>query len=277
MPEVLIEFMSEAVRSHSSQLQLDASHNKVRANHKRCVVVLREIDKETSSDEIMSLFDKCAEAKCLHCEFAGNRSWYLSFKDEHEAQIAVAYIKEDVQTFKGENLFARIKTHPIPRAAALATAATALPLKQNFVSPLSNADLAPSTTTTTTSDQLVINSDLKPLPPPQSQSSLDEVSDSLTHQPDLVSPQKQQVILPQQQQHHHTNKSKFAKPPYDQTHSNHPHFAMQQQSHNPQYPLGSPANSYSYNQESYKYYLNPGKIHFIYITLIRNYIIRLDY
>lgn len=126
IPDSFVEFMVEAVRSHSTQLQLDPSGSKVRANHKRCVVVLREIDKDTPVDEIMSIFSACA-AQCLHCEFAGNRSWYLSFKDELEAQIAVQFLKEEVQTFKGESLFARIKTHPIPRANARTSVDPAVP------------------------------------------------------------------------------------------------------------------------------------------------------
>lgn len=114
-----MDVLIDAIRTHSTQLQLDASNSKVRANHKRCVVVLRDIKPDTPIDEIKAIFDKCA-AKCLHCEFAGNLSWYVSFKDELEAQVAVQFLKEDVQTFHGASLFARIKTHPIPRTAAAA-------------------------------------------------------------------------------------------------------------------------------------------------------------
>lgn len=111
-----IAFIIDLIKlnSSSTQLQLDHTQTKLRANHKRCVVILREIDKSTPVEDLFKLFDKC-NVKCLNCEFAGNRSWYLSFKDEQDAQIAVQYLKEEVQTFNGEALFARIKTNPIPR------------------------------------------------------------------------------------------------------------------------------------------------------------------
>jgi hypothetical protein len=114
-------FISETVRQYSqsnmTQLQLDhQSSSKLRANHKRSVVILREIDKETPLSDILVLFDKCS-VKCLNCEFAGNRSWYLTFKDEQEAQVAVQFLKEEVQTFNGEALYARIKTLPLPRVS----------------------------------------------------------------------------------------------------------------------------------------------------------------
>jgi hypothetical protein len=136
--EERIRFLIEAVKSNeATQLQLDASNSKLRANHKRCVVILREIDKQTPTDEILALFDQCT-VKCLHCEFAGNRSWYLSFKDELDAQIAVHYLKEEIQTFKSESLFARIKTHPIPRANLNNTSNSSSSKKSSIVSSLTN-------------------------------------------------------------------------------------------------------------------------------------------
>lgn len=110
-----ILFIQEIVKLNpNSKLQLDPNGIKLRANHKRCVVILREINKETPVESIMNIFEKC-QVKCLNCEFAGSRSWYLTFKDEQEAQIAVQFIKEEAQTFNNEPLFARIKTNPIPR------------------------------------------------------------------------------------------------------------------------------------------------------------------
>ena len=98
----------------NSKLQLDVPGNKLRANHKRCVVIIREINKETPVESIINIFEQC-KVKCLNCEFAGSRSWYLTFKDEQEAQVAVQFIKEEAQSFNDQPLFARIKTNPIPR------------------------------------------------------------------------------------------------------------------------------------------------------------------
>lgn len=108
--------VSEYAAAQLTQLQLDPTQTKMRAQHKRSVVIVREIDKDTPLEVITGLFDKC-QAKCVQCEFAGNRSWYLTFRDELEAQIAVQHLKEEVQTFNGEALYARIKTLPMPRVS----------------------------------------------------------------------------------------------------------------------------------------------------------------
>ncbi|CAF0904359.1 unnamed protein product [Brachionus calyciflorus] len=110
-----IKYVQNVIKqTNNSLLQLDPSQTKIRANHKRCVVILREIDKDTPLEQIESLFSTC-KVKCLNYEFAGSSSWYLTFKDESEAQIAVQFIKEEVRTFNNQPLFARIKTSPLPR------------------------------------------------------------------------------------------------------------------------------------------------------------------
>jgi la-related protein 4 len=110
-----LKYLVEAVQI-SDQLQIDQTLTKVRAASRRCVLILRDIDKDTPIEEVTGLFDnqQCS-VRCLGCEFAGNKSWYITFKNEQEAHIGVQFLKEKVQTFKGETLFARIKTQPIPR------------------------------------------------------------------------------------------------------------------------------------------------------------------
>lgn len=265
-PDAFIEFMVEAVKVHSTQLQLDSSQTKLRAQHKRCVVVLREIDKDTPEEEIMSLFDNCAGAKCLHCEFAGNRSWYLSFKDEVEAQVAVHHLKEDVQTFRGENLFARIKTIPIPRGIMLPQSTS-----QRFNSrmPSNESDM----------QQVVVDSasimKSPPLLSPQSTSLAYQPDDDVTRSQntsDLVSPtalaqakfgdagggKYASVNSPTITPSNNTNHMAYMNSSEQQQSTNN----MQAQSQtNMQYQPAATATAaaYPYNQESYKYYLNPSK------------------
>ncbi len=154
--EPKIAFVVDTVRSYAAaqltQLQLDPTGTKLRAHHKRCVVILREIDKDTPVEAIAALFEACA-VKCLHCEHAGNRSWYLSFRDEAEAHVAVQFLKEEVQTFNGEALFARIKPLPLPRVAMGAPVVVVLPPPKNNdinnnLAEESNATAAAGTTNT---------------------------------------------------------------------------------------------------------------------------------
>jgi hypothetical protein len=44
--------------------------------------------------------DKCP--KCLSCEFAGNCSWYITFKNEDDALKALQFLKIDIKVFKNK-------------------------------------------------------------------------------------------------------------------------------------------------------------------------------
>ncbi len=109
------QFIIDAIRE-SFVLQLDPTQTKVRSSQKRCVLILREIPSSTTQDQIEKLFqsDKCPQM--YNCEFAGNDNWYISFNDEEQAQRALHYLKEDVQTFLDRPILARIKAHFIPRS-----------------------------------------------------------------------------------------------------------------------------------------------------------------
>jgi la-related protein 4 len=109
------QLIIDAIRD-SYVLQLDNSLTKVRSSQKRCVLILREIPSSTTQEQIEKLFqsEKCPQM--YNCEFAGNDNWYISFNDEEQAQRALQYLKEEVQTFLDRPILARIKAHFIPRS-----------------------------------------------------------------------------------------------------------------------------------------------------------------
>ena len=53
----------------------------------------------------MNLFENEMCPKCINCEFAGNKSWYVTFKHEDDAKKAFQYLKEHVRTFQGKPIF----------------------------------------------------------------------------------------------------------------------------------------------------------------------------
>jgi hypothetical protein len=53
----------------------------------------------------LNLFENEMCPKCINCEFAGNKSWYVTFKHEEDAKIAFQYLKEHVRTFQGKPIF----------------------------------------------------------------------------------------------------------------------------------------------------------------------------
>ena len=92
----------------SQHIQLNETGEKVRANTKRCIVILREIPDSTPIQEIRDLFDSANCPKYTNCEFAHNNSWYVTFDSESDAQkvnqksvynIAVAHFLNGISTF----------------------------------------------------------------------------------------------------------------------------------------------------------------------------------
>ncbi|XP_028393125.1 la-related protein 4-like [Dendronephthya gigantea] len=112
-----IELVKEAIKE-SAYLQMDDSLTKMRPNVKRCIVILREVPESTSVEEVEELFSGEGCPKYISCEPANNNYWYIHFESEDCAQKAYRYLREDIKTFKGKPIMARIKAKPIPRAAS---------------------------------------------------------------------------------------------------------------------------------------------------------------
>lgn len=107
-----LELVKDVMRE-SPNLQVDDSGEKVRPNVKRCIVVLREIPESTPIEEVKALFSGENCPSWTSCEFAHNNYWYVQFDSEDSAQKAYRYLREEVKTFRGKPIMARIKAKPI--------------------------------------------------------------------------------------------------------------------------------------------------------------------
>lgn len=107
-----INLITEVLRE-SPNVQVDEEGRHVRPNHRRCTVILREIPLDASLEEIqVKLFfqfklkefiiidlqdvfrsDKCP--RVISYEFAGNRSWYITFESEEDAQKAFRFLRDE--------------------------------------------------------------------------------------------------------------------------------------------------------------------------------------
>lgn len=103
-----MDLILEVLRA-SPMVQVDEKGEKVRPNHKRCIIILREVPETTPVEEVESLFksEKCPQA--ISVEFAHNNNWYITFQSDTDAQQAYKYLREDVKTFQGKPIMARIK------------------------------------------------------------------------------------------------------------------------------------------------------------------------
>ncbi|XP_055959445.1 la-related protein 4 isoform X2 [Patella vulgata] len=104
------------VLRESLNVQVDDKGEKVRPNHSRCVVILREVPETTPVEDVKNLFkgDNCP--KFVSCEFAHNSNWYVTFESDEDAQQAYQYLREEVQNFLGKPIMARIKAKPLIRS-----------------------------------------------------------------------------------------------------------------------------------------------------------------
>ncbi|XP_064598045.1 la-related protein 4-like [Liolophura sinensis] len=98
-----------------ANVQVDEKGERVRPNHNRCIVILREVPESTPLKDVENLFsgEKCP--KFVSCEFAHNDSWYVTFESDETAQRAYQYLREDVKTFLGKPIMARIKAKTLIR------------------------------------------------------------------------------------------------------------------------------------------------------------------
>lgn len=93
----------------SPLVQVDETGEKVRPNHSRCIIILREVPETTPVEEVEALFKSENCPKAVSAEFAHNSNWYITFQSDNDALQALKYLREEVKVFQGKPIMARIK------------------------------------------------------------------------------------------------------------------------------------------------------------------------
>ncbi|WAR10162.1 LAR4B-like protein [Mya arenaria] len=65
--------------------------------------------------DVQNLFSGENCPRFVSCEFAHNSNWYVTFDSDADAQRAYQFLREEVQTFLGKPIMARIKAKPLIR------------------------------------------------------------------------------------------------------------------------------------------------------------------
>ncbi|XP_040015276.1 la-related protein 4 isoform X3 [Xiphias gladius] len=90
----------------SPMIQVDETGEKVRPNHSRCIIILREVPETTPVEEVEALFKSVNCPKVLCAEFAHNSNWYITFQSDMDALQAYRYLREEVKMFQGKPIMA---------------------------------------------------------------------------------------------------------------------------------------------------------------------------
>jgi len=111
-----INLVTQILRE-SPNMEVDAEGKKVRPNHTRySTVILGEIPEHTQVDELKELLSSPNCPKFVSCEMTKKSFCYVTFDNDEDAQKAFSFLTEEVKTFKGTPIMARIKYKPINRS-----------------------------------------------------------------------------------------------------------------------------------------------------------------
>lgn len=78
----------------------------------RSILLLREINSDTPEQLVKDIFVKTSQP--VRAEYAHNNSWYVTFKNDEEARLALAYIRNYEIEWNNKPIMARIKSKPAP-------------------------------------------------------------------------------------------------------------------------------------------------------------------